>query len=514
MRFVEMGGKLHHLSKRRMRGRRSVSDLRVMRIATHRGDDNTMRLAIYGAGYVGLVTSVCFAELGHTVVAADKDPEVVARLADGVPTLYEPGLEELLRANMRSGRLTFTTSTREALQNAEIVFLCVGTPSRPDGRADLSQMDEVVRTIAPMLNGYTLIVEKSTVPVDTASCIIRTLRRLTGTRDGYEVASNPEFLREGSAIEDFLHPDRIVIGADSPRAQALLLDLYRRDFVCPILLTDIKNAELIKHAANAFLATKISFINMVADLCERVGADISMVAKGIGLDQRIGPRFLQAGLGFGGSCFPKDLKSFVRIAEDLGVDFSLLREVERINESRVPRLLKTLNEALWVLQHKTVGVLGVAFKANTDDVRNAPSLRAIPLLREQGALLRIYDPQAAAKIGTHFPEEAGLHYVRSAYEAATGAHALLILTDWDEFRSLDWARLRGLMRTPTIVDGRNLFDPATVRELGFEYYSLGRSNAQDSPAAETSARVEPAHAPLSPHMYTASLPAIAGGDDD
>jgi UDPglucose 6-dehydrogenase len=472
-----------------------------------------MRLSIFGAGYVGLVTSVCFAELGHTVVTVDKDPETVARLADGVPTLYEPGLEDLLGANLRANRLTFTTSTTEALQGAEIVFLCVGTPGRADGRADLSQMDEVVRSIAPMLNHYRLIVEKSTVPVDTASCIIRTLRRLTGTRDGYEVASNPEFLREGSAIEDFLHPDRIVIGADSPRAQALLLDLYRHDFACPILLTDIKNAELIKHAANAFLATKISFVNMVADLCERVGADISMVAQGIGLDHRIGPHFLQAGLGFGGSCFPKDLKALVRIAEDLGVDFSLLREVERINEARVGRLLKTLNDALWVLRHKTVGVLGVAFKANTDDIRNAPSLHVIPQLREQGALLRIYDPQAAAKMATCFPEEAGLQYVRSPYEAATGAHALLIQTDWDEFRSLDWQQVRCLMRTPVIVDGRNLFDPATMRDRGFEYYSFGRTSTQDSASAELPGRQESAldSHPSRPHGV-APLPTFAGGN--
>jgi UDPglucose 6-dehydrogenase len=473
-----------------------------------------MRLAIFGTGYVGLVASVCFAELGHTVVAADKDTEVVARLADGVPTLYEPGLEDLMKANLRAGRLTFTTSAKEALQGAEIVFLCVGTPSRGDGRADLSQMDEVVRSIAALRNGYTLIVEKSTVPVDTASCIVRTLRRLTGTTDGYEVASNPEFLREGSAIEDFLHPDRIVIGADSPRAQALLLDLYRRDFACPILLTDIKTAEVIKHAANAFLATKISFINLVADLCERVRADVSLVAQGIGLDHRIGPHFLQAGLGFGGSCFPKDLKALVRIAEDLGLDFTLLREVERINEARVTQLLKKLHEALWVLRHKTVGVLGVAFKANTDDIRDAPSLRVIPQLREQGTVLRIYDPQATAKMAMRFPAEDALQYVRSAYEAATEAHALLILTDWDEFRSLDWLRLRSLMRTPVIVDGRNLFAPAKMLELGFEYYSIGRANTLDSPTAEMPRRRQPALDPQPSRASIESLSAVAGGEHD
>ncbi len=470
-----------------------------------------MRLAIFGTGYVGLVASVCFAELGHTVVAADKDTEVVAKLADGVPTLYEPGLEDLLKANLRAGRLTFTTSAKETLQRTEIVFLCVGTPSQADGRADLSQMDEVVRSIAPVLNDYTLIVEKSTVPVDTASCIIRALYRLTGTGDGYEVASNPEFLREGSAIQDFLHPDRIVIGADSPRARALLLDLYRRDFACPILITDIKTAEVIKHTANAFLATKISFINMVADLCERVGADVSMVARGVGLDHRIGPHFLQAGLGFGGSCFPKDLKALVRIAEDLGVDSGLLREVERINEARVARLVKMLNEALWVLRDKTVGVLGVAFKGDTDDIRDAPSLRVISQLRRQGTLLRIYDPQAAAKMAMRFPPEAGLQYVRSAYEAATGAHALLILTDWNEFRSLDWQRLRWLMRIPVMVDGRNLFDPAEMRERGFEYYSCGRNNTQDSSSPEMPGRRNSALDSEPPRVQIES-PSVRGGE--
>ena len=472
-----------------------------------------MKIGIFGTGYVGLVTAVCFAKLGHSVVAADKDPEVVARLAAGTPTLYEPGLHELLRTNLATGRLTFTTSAEAALRSSEIVFLCVGTPQQPNGCADLSQVDAVIGSVAPQLNGYTLIVEKSTVPINTAACIERAIRHLTGANVEFDVASNPEFLREGSAIQDFLHPDRIVIGADSPRARALLLDLYRPDFVCPILLTDIKTAEAIKHAANAFLATKISFINMVADLCERVGADITKVARGIGLDHRIGPHFLQAGLGFGGSCFPKDLKALVRIAEDLGVDFSLLREVERINGARVPRFLKVLSEALWVLRDKTVGVLGVAFKANTDDIRDAPSLRVIPQLREHGALLRIYDPQAAAKMAMRFPAEAALQYVRSACEAATGAHALLILTDWDEFRSLDWQRLRRLMRTPIIVDGRNLLDPAAMRERGFEYYSVGRTNTPDSPRAEMANHQEPILDAQPARVHVESLPAFAGEYD-
>ena len=435
-----------------------------------------MRIGIFGTGYVGLVTSVCFAELGHSVVAVDKDPKIVAQLADGTPTLYEPGLEELLVANLKTGRLAFTTSAQLALQSSEIVFLCVGTPPQADGSADLSQLDEVVGSVARGRTGYALIVEKSTVPVNTAFYIDRAMRQLAGADAEFEVASNPEFLREGSAIQDFLHPDRIVIGADSERARGLLLRLYQHDFRCPIMVTSVKMAELTKHAANAFLATKISFINMIADLCEQVGADVSVVARGIGLDHRIGPHFLQAGLGFGGSCFGKDLKAFSRIAEEHGVDFALLREVERINAARADRLLKKLDRALWVLRNKPVGVLGVAFKGNTDDVRDAPSLRVIPRLLERGALLRIYDPQAAPKFEKLYPPDDRLQYVASPYEAAEDAHGLVILTDWDEFRTLEWSRLHALMRSHVIVDGRNLFDPAEMREQGFEYYTLGRGD--------------------------------------
>lgn len=425
---------------------------------------------------MGLVTSVCFAELGHSVTAVDKDPERVARLADGASTIFEPGLQEMLISNYQAGRLTFTTSAERGMSSSEVVFLCVGTPSRSNGEADLSQVEEVVNGIASMLNGYKLIVEKSTVPVNTADWIDRKIRRLAAPDHEYDVASNPEFLREGSAVRDFLHPDRIVIGADSERARALMLTLYQKDFDCPILVTNVKTAELIKHASNAFLASKISFINMVADLCEEVGVDVSVVAKGLGLDRRIAPHFLDAGLGFGGSCFGKDLKAFVRIAEELGVDFSLLREVERINEARVERLLKKLDRALGSARGKTVGVLGVAFKPNTDDIRDAASLRVIPRLRKKGAILRIYDPQAAQNLAKAIPPGDGFRHVESAYEAARDAHALVILTDWDEFRSLDLARVRSLMRTPVIVDGRNLFEPAEMRARGFEYRSLGRGD--------------------------------------
>lgn len=455
-----------------------------------------MRIGIFGTGYVGLVSAVCFAELGHEVVGVDKDPQVVGRLAEGIPGIYEPGVHQHLAANLAAKRLRFTTRPEEAMKRSEIVFLCVGTPAQSDGRADLGQVEEVARGIAPLLNGYTLIVEKSTVPANTAHWIARTLRRFAGTGRDFDVASNPEFLREGSAIQDFLHPDRIIIGADTERARALLLGLYSTGFDCPVLVTDVKTAELIKHTANAFLAAKISFINLVADLCEELGVDVTTVARGIGLDPRIGNRFLDAGLGYGGSCFPKDIRAFVHIAEESGVDFALLREVERINRERVGRLLKKIERALWIVRGKVIGVLGLAFKADTDDVREAPSLRVIPALEHAGASLRIYDPRAMENFKKLHPPTDRLAYVDSIEDAAQGAHALLILTDWHEFRSLDFERLRALMRTPIVIDGRNLFNPADLRARGVEYYSLGRGDPpggfgtiSGGPAAAADARV-------------------------
>ena len=435
-----------------------------------------MRLGIFGTGYAGLVTSVGLAQLGHTVTAIDKDPEIVARLSDGRSTIHEPGLPALLMANLEAGRLSFTTRAEDVMSTSDILFVCVGTPSRPDGRADLSQVEEVSRTIAPILDGYKLIVEKSTVPARTSSWIDRTIRRLAVGEREFDVASNPEFLREGSAVRDFLEPDRIVIGADTERARSLLLELYEPSFDCPIVVTSVTAAELIKHVANTFLATKISFINMVADLCEELGVDVATVARGIGLDPRIGGHFLQAGLGFGGSCLPKDLSALTRVAEDHGVDVGMLREVERVNKGRVDRLLAKLERALWVLRNKVIGVLGVAFKGDTDDIRGAPSLAVVPRLHSAGALLRIYDPAAAHHLRALHPPDERLGYVDSVYEAARNAHALVILTDWAEFRSLDFDRVRGLMRTPIIMDGRNLFEPAQMHARGFEYYSLGRGD--------------------------------------
>lgn len=443
-----------------------------------------MRLGVFGTGYAGLVTSVCFAHLGHTVTAVDKKGETVAQLAEGIPTIHEPDLAPLLAGNLAAGRLRFTTRPEEAMQGTEVVFLCVGTPPRHDGRTDLTQVEEVVRSIAPMLNGYTLIVEKSTVPARTAGWIAETIRRLAAPGREFDVASNPEFLREGSAVRDFLHPDRIVIGADSERARARLLDLYTPSFDCPFVVTSVTTAELIKQAANAFLATKISFVNLLADLCEALEIDVTTVATGVGLDPRIGSAYLQAGLGYGGSCLPKDVSALITVAEDAGVDVEMLRVAQRINAARVDRLLSKVERALGGMRDKVIGVLGVAFKPNTDDIRGAPSVAVVSRLRAAGARLRIFDPAAARNLAALHPADDRLTYADSAYAAAQDSDALVILTEWEEFRRLDVGRLRLLMRTPIIVDGRNLFDPAQMRSHGVTYYTLGRGDVHGRPAPQ------------------------------
>jgi UDPglucose 6-dehydrogenase len=442
-----------------------------------------MSLGVFGTGYAGVITAVCFAEIGHTVTAIDTNPEIVARLSQATPTILEPGLAELLAANLDAGRLRFSTNAEDAVAGTQVVFVCVGTPPRRDGRADLCHVEEVARTIAPLLDGYKVIVEKSTVPARTARWIDWTIRRSGGSKREFDVASNPEFLREGSAVRDFLEPDRIVIGADSARARALLMSLYQGRFACPIVVTSVTTAEFIKQTANAFLATKISFINMVSDLCEQLGVDVTTVARGIGLDPRIGGHFLNAGLGFGGSCLPKDLSALIHLAEDNGVGVDLLRDVERTNAARVELLLAKIERALWVLRNKTIAVLGVTFKSGTDDIRGAPSLGVIPWLRAAGASLRVYDPAAMEKLKPLYPPDGRLTYAESLVEAARDANAAVILTDWDEFRRLDLSRLRSLMRTPIIVDGRNLFEPAQMQAAGFEYYSLGRGDATLHPEA-------------------------------
>jgi UDPglucose 6-dehydrogenase len=431
-------------------------------------------VSVLGLGHVGLPTAVGFAELGWQVIGTDSDPTKVSSIADGRSPFYEPDLEPLLRKNLAEGRLRVTADVGEAVRGADILFVCVGTPQKPDGSPDLSQVEAVIRVIAENLNGYKLVVEKSTVPVRTAQWIKRTILRYAGSDAEFDVASNPEFLREGTAVRDFFHPDRIVIGVESERAKAWLLELYR-PLNAPMVVTDLNTAEIIKHAANSFLALKISFINMVADLCEAVGADVTEVAKGIGLDPRIGPHFLQAGIGYGGYCLPKDLKAFIHIAEEHRVDFALLKEVERINETRIERFIHKVRQALWVLKDKTLAIWGLAFKPNTDDIREAPSIKIVQRLLDERAYLRLYDPAAMDNFRRLLPENPPkVCYCASAEEATEGAHAILVLTEWEEFRQANWQRLRSRVALPIVVDGRNCLNPQTLREAGFELYGMGR----------------------------------------
>ncbi len=431
-------------------------------------------VGVLGLGHVGLPTAVGFAELGWWVIGTDSDSAKVASIASGRCPFYEPDLEPLLRKNLSEGRLRVTANVGEAVRESDILFVCVGTPQKPDGSPDLSQVEAVIRVVAENLNGYKLIVEKSTVPVQTAQWIKRTIQRYAGNNAEFDVASNPEFLREGTAVRDFFHPDRIVIGVESERAKEWLLELYK-PLNAPIVVTDVNTAELIKHAANSFLALKISFINMIADLCEAVGADVTEVARGIGLDPRIGPHFLQAGIGYGGYCLPKDLKAFIHIAEEHKVDFSLLKEVEKINEARIDKFVRKVQQALWVLKDKILAIWGLAFKPNTDDIREAPSLKIIKRLLDEGANLRLYDPAAMENVKQVFPENPPrLVYCESAIEAATNAHAILIVTEWDEFKQMDWQKVKQAVALPIVVDGRNCLEPRTLREAGFEYYGIGR----------------------------------------
>ena len=451
-----------------------------------------LKIGVLGMGHVGLPTALGLAELGWEVRGADDDRAKVSMLQAGKATFYEPGLQDLLTKHLASGKFQVTADVSAAIRWASVLFVCVGTPQRENGEADVSQVEAVACQIARNLNGYKLVVEKSTVPVMTAQRIKRTVELYArqGVREegdgeripqgkstaaiGFEVASNPEFLQEGKALQNFFAPDRIVCGVESQRAQEILQAIYE-PLGRSLLITDLYTAEIIKHAANAFLATKISFINMVSDLCEAVGADIGQVARGVGLDPRIGPEFLRAGIGFGGYCLPKDLRAFLHLAQEHGVDFSLLKEVERINERRVELFLKKVRKALWVLGGKTLGVLGLAFKPSTDDIREAPSIEIITRLLQEGASLRLHDPRAMPNMQQFYPEETGkVVYCSTAYEAAQGAHALLLLTEWEEFLKLDWKRVWRQMEVPVLLDGRNLLDPRQMQECGFEYYSIGR----------------------------------------
>jgi len=446
-----------------------------------------MEIGIVGTGHVGLVTGACLAEIGHRVICVDDDRKKIATLQAGEMPFYEPHLEELVRRNCSAGRLSFTDRLEEGIGQGEVIFICVGTPALASGEADLSAVEQVARRIAESVTGYRLVVEKSTVPVQTGRWVERTLAIYNGGRAKCDVASNPEFLREGSAVEDFLHPDRIVVGVGDARAEELLRALYAPiidgAFRCPIhhpcakrqpvpfLVTNIESAELIKHASNAFLAMKISFINAMADLCERAGADVASVAEGVGLDRRIGKSFLNAGIGFGGYCFPKDLQAFVKIAEKLGYDFALLKEVERINQTRAALVLQKLKAHLWLLKGKRIGIWGLAFKPETDDVREAPAFRIIELLLQEGAEVRAYDPKAMANARAHL---SAVTFCPDPYAAAEGAEALIVATEWAEFQQLDLSRVKARMRLPLFLDGRNCFDKKALQHIGFEYVGMGR----------------------------------------
>lgn len=433
-----------------------------------------MRITVVGGGYVGLTTGVCFAHLGHEVLLVEKVPKKVELLKAGKSPIYEPGLEDMLQENIRKNRISFTTSLKEGLEFSQVIFICVGTPQRPDGSADLSQVEEVARETAKLMKSYKLLIEKSTVPVNTHKLIKKAVERyLKDPNIPYDVASNPEFLREGSAIEDFLNPDRIVVGIESERAKRIFEELYK-DFKCPIIYTDPTTSELIKHASNSFLAMKISFINMVADLCEKVGADVKLVADGMGYDKRIGRAFLNAGIGYGGSCFPKDVKAFIKMAEEYGLNFGILREVEKINQERPLKFVEKVKSILWSVKEKKIGVWGLSFKPNTDDIREAPSIKVVELLLKEGAYLSLYDPKAMENFKLLFPEGKQIEYVKDKYLAVEGASALLILTEWDEFIKADLQRVKKLMELPIIVDGRNIFEPKEMMSLGFEYYPTGR----------------------------------------
>lgn len=430
-----------------------------------------MEIGIIGSGYVGLVTGACFAEMGNNVICVDNDEAKIEMLRRGEIPIYEPGLEDLVTRNKAEGRLAVTTSIEEAGEACEVLFIAVGTPSKDDGEADLSAVEAVSRKIAECMKDYRLVVEKSTVPVQTGGWIRRTLERYNRNGAEFDVASNPEFLREGSAIRDFMHPDRVVIGVESERARKILFDLYE-PLGCPIVVTDIESAEMIKHASNSFLAMKISFVNAVANVCERAGADVTQVALGMGYDHRIGKEFLRAGVGFGGICFPKDLQAFRKIAESFGYDFGLLREVEKINEEMKRLAVDKVRDALWVLKGKTVGVLGLSFKPNTDDMRRAPSVNIIRLLQAEEATVRAYDPVAMEKAKTLLSE---VIFCKDPYEVCAGSDALLIVTEWEEFAHLDYAHVAKLMLTPILIDGRNMLDPEEMRKLGFVYRGIGRA---------------------------------------
>lgn len=432
-----------------------------------------MNICVIGTGYVGLVTGSVFADLGNEVICVDRDEEKVAMLRRGEMPIYEPGLEEMVARNVADNRLSFTTDLDEGVSAADVVFICVGTPPTPSGEPDMTQVEEAARGIARSLNRYKVVVNKSTVPVGTGDRVREIIEVNRRRNVDFDVVSNPEFLREGSAINDTLYPDRIVIGAPNQVVAMKILELYA-PLERPMLITDVASAEMIKYASNAFLATKISFINAIANICDRAGADVTQVTKGMGYDKRIGAGFLQAGLGYGGSCFPKDTLALINTADKLGYDFRLLKSVVQVNEEQTRRFLDRMECALEGFEGKTIAVLGIAFKPNTDDLRDAKSLEIISHLLASGATVRAYDPIAMEKAKAIFPQIA---YGENAYDAVDGADAAIIVTEWNEFRYLNLERMKAAMKRPLVFDGRNLLDPVRLARMGFEYHGVGRGSA-------------------------------------
>jgi UDPglucose 6-dehydrogenase len=452
-----------------------------------------MRIAVVGSGYVGLVAGACFADMGHEVILVDNDQQKLAALRSGQVPIHERFLPELLQRH-RGKKLQFSDNLHEAARASTAIFVAVGTPPTNSGDADLSYVESVAREISGGIDGYKIVVEKSTVPVYTSEWVRKIILRNGAQADSFDVASNPEFLREGTAVTDFFFPDRIVVGADSDRCAAVLQEIYaplsdgsyykradaipgpdRAQIPPPVIVTSTKSAELIKHASNAFLAMKISFINAVASMCESVGANVQQVCQGIGTDSRIGPRFLNPGIGYGGSCFPKDLMAFRSVAREVGYDFRLLDEVMRINEEQRQRFLRKVRNALWTLRGKRLGVLGLAFKGGTDDIRESPAILLVQSLVQEGCVVAAYDPAAMERAREVL--RSNVKFVGSPYEAAAGADALLILTEWEEFATLDLPQINSKLRYPIVIDGRNLYNPEMMAAHGFTYYSVGRAPA-------------------------------------
>jgi UDPglucose 6-dehydrogenase len=433
-----------------------------------------MHIAVIGTGYVGLVTGTCFSEFGVDVTCIDNDAGKIDMLKSGEIPIYEPGLQQMVQKNASEGRLHFTTDLAEGVEKALVIFIAVGTPPHDDGSADLQYVDEVARSIGQHLNGYKVIATKSTVPIGTGDRI-RAIIEKNADGKPFDVVSNPEFLREGSAIEDFMRPNRIVIGADSDQAEAIMRDLYAPLYLLetPIISTSVTSSEMIKYASNAFLATKISFINEIAEICERVGADVHHVAKGMGLDRRIGPKFLHPGPGYGGSCFPKDTQALLRIADDNGYDMKIVRAVLEVNAQRRLAVVAKIESLLPDLEGKTIGGLGLAFKPNTDDIRESPAIDICRHLLGRGARLRVYDPAAMRFARTELGET-GVYYASDMYDAAKDSDLLVLFTEWNQFRKLDLERMESLLSSPRIVDCRNIYDPAVMRAAGFQYVSVGR----------------------------------------